>query len=175
MTKTARYNQGVWRGGEGGGDLRNNRNKTLSNRGKTERGNHRDIAARRFGGYCERAGILPEEQSDFQPNHFTADMGFGTEETNSAVNLLRRSHQKARLRRQNSLMGTHNAELINCRSGVLIMFHAIVILPMNLHLYKAEKEHAKFSPDQAQGGGFTGGRGKGWLECHLDDIRSFGV
>ena len=56
---------------------------------RTECGNYRDISlvahagktllkiiARRFSEYCERVGILPEEQSGFRPNHSTTDMMF---------------------------------------------------------------------------------------------------
>ena len=32
------------------------------------------IIARRLSEFCERVGILPEEQSDFQPNCSTTDM-----------------------------------------------------------------------------------------------------
>ena len=34
------------------------------------------IIARRLSDYCERVGILPEEQSGFGPNRFTTDMMF---------------------------------------------------------------------------------------------------
>ena len=34
------------------------------------------IIARRLSGYCERVGILPEEQSGFRPNRSTTDMMF---------------------------------------------------------------------------------------------------
>ena len=34
------------------------------------------IIARRLSEYCERVGILPEEQSGFRPNRFTIDMMF---------------------------------------------------------------------------------------------------
>ena len=34
------------------------------------------IIARRLSEYCERAGILPEEQSGFRPNRSTTDMMF---------------------------------------------------------------------------------------------------
>ena len=34
------------------------------------------ILARRLSGYCERVGILPEEQSGSQPNRSTVDMMF---------------------------------------------------------------------------------------------------
>ena len=34
------------------------------------------IIARRLREYCERVGILPEEQSDFRPNRSTTDMMF---------------------------------------------------------------------------------------------------
>ena len=35
-----------------------------------------EIIARRLNEYCERVGILPKEQSGFQPNRSTADMMF---------------------------------------------------------------------------------------------------
>ena len=34
------------------------------------------IVARRLSDYCERVGVLPEEQSGFQPNRSTTDMIF---------------------------------------------------------------------------------------------------
>ena len=34
------------------------------------------IIARHLGEYCERVGILPEEQSGFRPNRSTTDMMF---------------------------------------------------------------------------------------------------
>ena len=34
------------------------------------------IIARRLSKYCERVGILPEEQSGFRPNRSTTDMVF---------------------------------------------------------------------------------------------------
>ena len=56
---------------------------------RTEYGNYRgsslvahagkillNIIARRLSEYCERVGILPEEQSDFRPNRSTTDMMF---------------------------------------------------------------------------------------------------
>ena len=56
---------------------------------RTECGNYRGISrvaragkillkiiARRLGEYCERVGILPEEQSGFRPNRFTTNMMF---------------------------------------------------------------------------------------------------
>ena len=56
---------------------------------RTEWGNYRGISlvahagkilhkiiARRLSEYCERVGILPEEQSDFRPNRSTTDMTF---------------------------------------------------------------------------------------------------
>ena len=58
-------------------------------KGRTECGNYRGISlvahagkillkiiARRLSEYCERVGILPEEQSGFRPNRFTTDMMF---------------------------------------------------------------------------------------------------
>ena len=35
-----------------------------------------EIITRRLSEYCERVGILPEEQSGFRPNRFTTDMMF---------------------------------------------------------------------------------------------------
>ena len=56
---------------------------------RTECGNYRGISpvahagkillkiiTRRLSEYCERVGILPEEQSGFQPNRSTTDMMF---------------------------------------------------------------------------------------------------
>ena len=56
---------------------------------RTECGNYRGISlvahagkillkiiARRLSEYCERVGILPEEQSGFRPNRFTTDIMF---------------------------------------------------------------------------------------------------
>ena len=56
---------------------------------RTECGNYRGISlvahaheillkiiARRLSEYCERVGILPEEQSGFRPNHSTTDTVF---------------------------------------------------------------------------------------------------
>ena len=56
---------------------------------RTECGNYRGISlvahagkvllkitARRLSEYCERVGILPEEQSGFRPNHSTTDVMF---------------------------------------------------------------------------------------------------
>ena len=56
---------------------------------RTECGNYRGISlvahtgkillkiiARRLSEYCERVGILPEEQNGFRPNRFTTDMMF---------------------------------------------------------------------------------------------------
>ena len=65
------------------------------------------IIARRLSEYCERVGILPEEQSGFRPNRSTTDMMFvcdslvaaaGTEETNFAGCMLYRPYQSERLR-----------------------------------------------------------------------------
>ena len=44
------------------------------------------ILASRFSEYCERVGILPEEQSGFRPNRSTTDMMF----------VVRRLHRLAR-------------------------------------------------------------------------------
>ena len=59
------------------------------NKDRTECGNYRGISLvahadkmllkiiiRRLSEYCERVGILPEEQSGFRPNRFTTDMMF---------------------------------------------------------------------------------------------------
>ena len=86
---------------------------------RTECGNYRDISlvahagkillkiiARRPSEYCERVGILPEEQSGFRPNRSTTDMmyvcdssvtGAGAEEMNSALCMLYRPYQSVRL------------------------------------------------------------------------------
>ena len=85
---------------------------------RTECGNYRGISlaahagkvllkiiARRLSEYCERMGILPEEQGGFRPNRSTTDMmfvvrrlqGAGAEETISALCMLYRPHQRVRL------------------------------------------------------------------------------
>ena len=52
------------------------------NKDRAECGNYRGIAGKLLLNiitrrqYCERAGILPEEQSGFRPNRFTTDMMF---------------------------------------------------------------------------------------------------
>ena len=46
------------------------------------------VIARRLGEYCERVGILPEEQSGFRPNRSTTDMVF----------VIRRLHELTRKR-----------------------------------------------------------------------------
>ena len=59
------------------------------NKDRTDCGNYRGISllahagkillkiiARRLSEYCERVGILPEEQSGFRPNRSTTDMMF---------------------------------------------------------------------------------------------------
>ena len=63
------------------------------------------IIARCLSEYCERVGILPEEQSGFRSNRSTTDMicdllvkGVGAKETNSAVCMLYRPYQDVRLR-----------------------------------------------------------------------------
>ena len=63
-----------------------------------------NIIARHLSEYCERVGILPEEQSDFrQPFYHRYDVchssvtGAGAEETNTAVCMLYRSYQSVRL------------------------------------------------------------------------------
>ena len=83
---------------------------------RTECGNYRGISqvahagkillkiiARRLSEYCERAGILPEEQSGFRPNHSndvcdSSVTGAGAEETNSALCMLYPPYQSVRLR-----------------------------------------------------------------------------
>ena len=65
-----------------------------------------EIIARRLSEYCERVGILPEEQSSFpaEPFYHRDDVcdssvtGAGAEETNSAVCMLYRPYQSVRLR-----------------------------------------------------------------------------
>ena len=85
---------------------------------QTECGNYRGISlvahagkillitiARRFSEYCERAGILPEEQSAFpiEPFYHRYDVrdssapGVGAEGTNSVVGMLYRRYQNVRL------------------------------------------------------------------------------
>ena len=62
------------------------------------------IIARRLSEYCERVGILPEEQSGFRPNSHRYDVcdssvtGAGAEETNSAPCILYRPYQSVRPR-----------------------------------------------------------------------------
>ena len=64
-------------------------NGTPQKKDRTEGGNYRGISlvahankillniiARRLSEYCERVGILPEEQSGFRPNRSTTDMMF---------------------------------------------------------------------------------------------------
>ena len=86
---------------------------------RTECGNYRGISlvahagkvllniiARRLSGYCERVGILRQEQSGFRPNCSTTDVMFvirrlqelARKKTNSAVCMLYRSYQSVRLR-----------------------------------------------------------------------------
>ena len=63
------------------------------------------IIARRLSEYCERVGILPEEQSvPIEPFYHREDVrdssatGVGAEETNSVVYMLDRPYQSVRLR-----------------------------------------------------------------------------
>ena len=79
----------VWRGGV----LQQGKDAIIAvlhkKKDQTECGNYRGISlvahagkilpkiiARRLSQYCEHAGILPEEQSGFQPNRSTTDMRF---------------------------------------------------------------------------------------------------
>ena len=84
-------------------------------KGRIECGNYRGISlvahagkillkiiARRLSDYCERLGILPEEQSGFRPNRSTTDMMFvirrlqelARKKKNPVVRVLHRSHQR---------------------------------------------------------------------------------
>ena len=63
------------------------------------------VIARRLSEYCERVGILPEEQSGFRPNRSTTDMVFvilgyksWCERNESAVRMLYRPYQSVRIR-----------------------------------------------------------------------------
>ena len=84
---------------------------------RTECGNYRGISvvahagkillkiiARRLSEYCERVGILPEEQSGFRPNRPTTDMMF----------LIRRLQELARKKR---ILPKHTTSLIEPSSG----------------------------------------------------------
>ena len=80
----------IWRGGEVPQQLKDAIITVLNKkRDRTECGNYRGISlvahagkillkiiARRLSEYCERVGILPEEQSGFRPNRSTTDMMF---------------------------------------------------------------------------------------------------
>ena len=80
----------IWRGGEVPQQLKYAIIMVLrKKKDQTECGNCRGISlvahagmillkiiARRFSEYCERVGILPEEQSGFRPNRSTTDMMF---------------------------------------------------------------------------------------------------
>ena len=80
----------IWRGGEVLQQWKDAIIMVLHKRKeRTECGNYRgislvayagkillEIIARRLSEYCERVGILPEEQSGFRPNRFTTDMMF---------------------------------------------------------------------------------------------------
>ena len=80
---------GVWRGGKVPQQWKDATIKVLHKKDKTECRNYRaislvahagkillEIIARRLSGYCESAGILPEEQSGFRPNRSTTDIMF---------------------------------------------------------------------------------------------------
>ena len=78
----------IWRGGEVPQQWKDAIIMVLhKNKGRTECGHYRGISlvahagklllkiiARRLSEYCERVGILPEEQSGFRPNSSTTDM-----------------------------------------------------------------------------------------------------
>ena len=81
----------IWRGGEVPQQRKDAIIKVLhKKKDRTECGNYNKsislvahagkillkIIARRLGEYCERVGILPEEQSGFRPNRSTTDMMF---------------------------------------------------------------------------------------------------
>ena len=79
----------IWRGGEVPQQWKDAIIMVLhEKKGRTEFGNYRGISlvahagkllkiiARHLSEYCERVGILPEEQSDFRPNRSTTDMMF---------------------------------------------------------------------------------------------------
>ena len=86
---------------------------------RAEYGNYRDISlvayagnillkiiARHLSEYCDRVGMLTEEQSGFRPNSSTTGYdvcvssatGVGAEETNSVACMLYRPYQSVRLR-----------------------------------------------------------------------------
>ena len=80
----------IWRGGEVPQQWKHAIIMVLhKKKNRTECGNYRGISlvahagkilltiiARRLSEYCERVGILPEEQSGFRPNCFTTNMMF---------------------------------------------------------------------------------------------------
>ena len=110
----------IWRGGEVPQQWKDAIIMVLhKKKDRTECGNYRGISlvahagkillkiiARRLSEYCDRVGILPEEQRGFRPNRSTTDMmfcdssitGAGAEETNSALCMLYRPYQSVRLR-----------------------------------------------------------------------------
>ena len=108
----------VWRGGEVPQQWKYAIMVLQRKKDRTECGNYRGILlvahagkillkiiARCLSEYCERVGILPEEQSGFRSNRSTTDMicdllvkGVGAKETNSAVCMLYRPYQDVRLR-----------------------------------------------------------------------------
>ena len=81
---------GIWRGGDVSQQWKDAIIKALhKNKDRTEGSNYRGISlvahagkillkiiARRLSDYCERSGVLPEEQSGFRPNRSTTDMMF---------------------------------------------------------------------------------------------------
>ena len=81
---------GIWRGGDVPQQWKDAIIKVLhKKKDRTECGNYRGISlvahagkillkiiARRLSDYCERLGVLPEEQSSFRPNRSTTDMMF---------------------------------------------------------------------------------------------------
>ena len=79
----------IWRGGEVPQQWKDDHHGTPKKKDRTECGSYRgtslvahagkillNIIARRLSEYCERVGILPEEQSGFRPNRSTIDMMF---------------------------------------------------------------------------------------------------
>ena len=119
----------IWRGGEVPQQWKSAIIMVLHERkDRTECGNYRGISlvvhagkillkiiARRLSEYCERVGILPEEQSGSRPNRSTTDMMFvirplqeleRKKQIHSVVCMLYRPYQSVRLRRPNPPLGS---------------------------------------------------------------------
>ena len=68
------------------------------------------VIPNRLSNYCEREGILPEEQCGFRPQRSTTDMIFvvqrpiGAKEEHPSLHVLRRPHQGIRFSPPDSLM-----------------------------------------------------------------------